>query len=112
MSNAAFTPGPWSYRLEGQRHVIFIERPIGEAALAAIGMTAGTFHESVANAALIASAPNLYAAALEMREALDVGGPWDGAHAVRVSNALEGIRDALATAHPDRRQRGRVRRCR
>ncbi len=61
MSEVKHTPGPWQHRHEGSRHVIFIERSVGEAALA-VAMTAGTHCESIANARLIAAAPAMFEA--------------------------------------------------
>ena len=50
------TPGPWAFRLEAVRTVIYHTADIGEKAIA---VGAGSYPDHVANARLIASAPDL-----------------------------------------------------
>lgn len=55
------TPGPWLFRLEAVRTVIFHEGVIGERAIA---VGAGWYPDHIANARLIAAAPELLAACI------------------------------------------------
>lgn len=57
--SVAHTPGPWKFRLEAVRTVIFHEALLGERALA---VGAGSYPDHIANARLIAAAPDLLAA--------------------------------------------------
>jgi len=57
MSESKHTPGPWEYRLEAVRTVIFHKGEIGERALA---VGAGSYPAHIANARLIAAAPTMY----------------------------------------------------
>lgn len=60
----AWTPGPWYFRLEAVRTVIYHKAEIGEKAIA---VGAGSYPDHIANARLIAAAPDLFevCAALE-----------------------------------------------
>jgi hypothetical protein len=89
MSEAKHTPGPWEFRLEAYRTVIFHKAEVGEKALA---VGAGHYPSNIANARLIAAAPDL----LEACEALT---HWDECWpSAALGEALRKARAALAKA--------------
>ena len=71
--SAGHTPGPWGYRLEAVRTVIFHKTGIGERAIA---VGAGHYPDHIANARLIAAAPDLLAALQQELEALEMDRRW------------------------------------
>jgi hypothetical protein len=62
------TPGPWIFRLEAVRTVIFHNAEMGEKAIA---VGAGFYPSNIANARLIAAAPDLLEAAIAYKAAVD-----------------------------------------
>ena len=113
--SASFTPGPWEFRLEAVRTVIFHKAEIGEKAIA---VGAGNYPDHVGNARLIAAAPDMFEALEEAagwfegyadehyakaRTAPDAGEQ----HGREVKGKLnreraKHLRDVLATARGDR----------
>jgi hypothetical protein len=98
MSEAKHTPGPWGFRLEAPRTVIFHKAEIGERALA---VGAGHYPAHIANARLIAAAPDLLEACEELlqdilspfpREAVVIAGLGTG------NSSIEKARAAIAKA--------------
>lgn len=84
--SAGHSPGPWQFRLEAVRTVIYHDAEIGEKAIA---LGAGAYPDQIANARLIAAAP-------ELLEALVHGLHWLEGSAR--ANALAAIAKARGEA--------------
>ena len=68
------TPGPWAFRLEAVRTVIYHKAGIGEKAIA---VGAGAYPDHIANARLIAAAPELLAAVEEAIASVEAGNLYE-----------------------------------
>ena len=94
------TPGPWYFRLEAVRTVIFHKTVVGEKAIA---VGAGSYPDHIANARLIAAAPDLLEALTRMCQVFptDVDmaeAGWNAREIDDACNAYDAARAAIAKA--------------
>jgi hypothetical protein len=97
-----FTPGPWSVEHTATCGLRVVHGEADEHGFRD-DITPGAFNPTErgrANAALIASAPTMYAALVQAEDALAIKASLRAPEQARVQAALEAVRAALSAARP------------